>query len=71
VTLIFKNISWDMFNLTVLSQSPVLDAIAAAAGVPRANVDINGLFTGRRKLGQNKDILSHKMFITVSEADWI
>ena len=58
-----------MLNLTALSQSPVLDAIAAAAGVPRANVHINGLFTGRRKREQTKGVLSHRVFITVSGSE--
>ena len=69
VVLTFKNISWEMLNLTSLSQSVVIDAIAAAAGVFKESVHINGVYTGKRRLLESGETLSHKMFIIVSGAD--
>ena len=73
VVLTFKNLSWEMLqvNLTTLSRSAVMDAIAAAAGVSRENVHIHGVFPGRRRLlaGDPADGTNRKMFITVSGAE--
>jgi hypothetical protein len=67
--LTFKNISWEMLNLTAFSHSAVMDAIAAAAGVSSDMVHINGVYTGRRRLLETAETLSHRMFITVSGAE--
>jgi hypothetical protein len=73
VVLTFKDISWEMLNLTYMSHahSAVLDAIAASAGVPRQNVHITGIFTGKRRLlaYESDENLNHRMFITVSGAE--
>ena len=45
VRLTLKNITWDMLTLSGIANSPVIDAIAKAAGVPKENVIINGIFT--------------------------
>jgi hypothetical protein len=67
VVLTLHNISWDMLNPNSISESSIIDAIAAAAGVPRGNVQVNGVFSSGRRLLQN--ILKHKVFITVKGAE--
>ncbi len=51
-----------------LSESSIIDAIAAAAGVVKGNVHINGVVPSGRRLLQNSP-LKHKVFITVKEAE--
>jgi hypothetical protein len=53
VRLTLKNITWDMLNVTGLANSPIIDAIAAAAGVSREQVVIGSILSaGRRRLGE-------------------
>ena len=65
VVLTLHEITWDMKTLVGLSQSAIIDAIAAAAGVPRENVVINPTFSGRRLMR----LRQRDMFITVHGAD--
>ena len=46
VRVTLSNITWDMLNVAGLASSPVIDAIAAAAGVSRDSVIINGVIAG-------------------------
>jgi hypothetical protein len=46
VRVTLSNITWDMLNIAGLASSPVIDAIAAAAGVSRDSVIINGVIAG-------------------------
>jgi hypothetical protein len=55
VRLTLSNITWDMLNVDGIANSPIIDAIAAAAGVSRDSVIINGVIagsSGRRRLTQ-------------------
>ena len=53
VRLTLSNITWDMLDANGIANSPIIDAIAAAAGVPRGSVVIDGIVArnpGRRRM---------------------
>jgi hypothetical protein len=55
VRLTLLNITWDLLNVTNIANSQIIDAIAAAAGVPRANVIINGIVGAGRRMMHESD----------------
>jgi hypothetical protein len=58
VRLTLTNITWDLLNVTNIANSQIIDAIAAAAGVPRKNVVINGVVGSGRRMMKESDFES-------------